>query len=159
MVSTLLPSRMIVIESATAAISFSLWLIMMQVMPWLLNSRISSSRCAESVSFSAAVGSSRISSFTSLLIAFAISTSCCLPTPMLLIWVSGSSCRPTWFINSRAFWRAPTQSIPNRPRTSLPRKMFSAIESSGMSASSWWMITIPACSLERMFANVASLPS
>ncbi len=33
---------------------------------------------------------------------------------------------------------------------SLPMKMFSAIESSGMRASSWWMITMPACSDCRM---------
>ena len=36
---------------------------------------------------------------------------------------------------------------------SLPRKMFSAIDSSGMSASSWWMMTMPACSLSRMLLN------
>jgi len=149
---------MIVIESAIAAISFSLWLIMMQVMPWLLNSRIRSSRCAESFSLSAAVGSSRISSFTSLLIAFAISTNCCLPTPIVLMMVSGSSCRPTRAISSLAFWRVAVQSTPNRPRTSLPRKMFSMIDNSGINASSWWMITMPACSLLRMLAKVAKAP-
>ncbi len=37
--------------------------------------------------------------------------------------------------------------------TSLPRKMFSVIDSSGISASSWWMMTIPACSLARMLLN------
>jgi hypothetical protein len=35
------------------------------------------------------------------------------------------------------------QSMTPREACSLPRKMFSAIESSGMSASSWWMMTIP----------------
>ena len=33
---------------------------------------------------------------------------------------------------------------------SLPRKMFSAIESIGTSASSWWMMTMPTCSLSWM---------
>ena len=46
---------------------------------------------------------------------------------------------------------------PKRPG-SLPRKMFSVIESSGMSASSWWMMTMPARSLERMSLNRTSSP-
>ena len=46
-------------------------------------------RFSLSSSFSAAVGSSRISSLTSLLNALAISTSCCFPTPKSLINVSG----------------------------------------------------------------------
>jgi hypothetical protein len=37
---------------------------------------------------------------------------------------------------------------------SLPRKMFSAIESSGTSASSWWMMTMPAFSLSAMSRNL-----
>src|SRR5699024_11866709 len=42
-----------------------------------------------------AVGSSRMSSRTSFDSAFAISMSCCLPTPSWLIGVTGFSCRPT----------------------------------------------------------------
>ena len=71
------PSRMIVTLSAIASISFSLWLMMIEVMPSSLRFAISSSRCAESSSFRAAVGSSRMSSLTSFESAFAISTSCC----------------------------------------------------------------------------------
>jgi hypothetical protein len=37
--------------------------------------------------------------------------------------------------------------------------MFSAIDSSGISASSWWMMTIPAASLCRMFLNATTFPS
>jgi hypothetical protein len=45
------------------------------------------------------------------------------------------------------------------PRSiSLPRKMFSVIESSGISASSWWMIAMPACSLARMSLNWTTSP-
>ena len=60
-------------------------------MPRPFRPSIRSSRCWESDSFSAAVGSSRMSSFTDLFSAFAISTSCCLPTPISLMGVSGSS--------------------------------------------------------------------
>ena len=101
-VSIVLPSRRIVIESAICSISLSLCEIMIEVTPWSRRSRIRSSRCWESASFSAAVGSSRISSFTSLANALAISTSCCLPTPMSLIRVSGSSFRPTRASSSSA---------------------------------------------------------
>ena len=46
---------------------------------------------------------------------------------------------------------------PPRPRRSLPRKMFSAIDRYGTSASSWWMITIPTCSLSRMLPKCDGL--
>ena len=69
---------------------------------------------------------------------------------MSLIRVSGSSRRPTRASSSVARIRASAQSITPRLGGSLPRKMFSVIESSGISASSWWMITMPACSLARM---------
>ena len=46
-----------------------------------------------------------------------------------------------------------------RLASSLPRKRFSVIESSGMSASSWWMITMPARSESRMVLNSTSSPS
>ena len=39
-----------------------------------------------------------------------------------------------------------------------PRKMFSVIESSGMRASSWWMMTMPLCSLSRMVWKRHSSP-
>ena len=41
---------------------------------------------------------------------------------------------------------------------SLPRKMFSAIESSGTSASSWWMMMMPGFSLSAMIAEALLLP-
>ncbi len=105
--------------------------------------RSRSSRCAESSSLSAAVGSSRMRSLTSFDSALAISTSCCLPTPMSVTTVVGFSRRPTrsrsWPA-SRLVW---FQSIRPRLARSLPRKMFSAIDSYGLSASSWWMMTMP----------------
>ena len=81
-VSIVRPSRRIVTESAIASISLSLCEMITQVMPSSRSPRSRSSRCAESSSLSAAVGSSRMSSLTSLDSALAISTSCCLPTPM-----------------------------------------------------------------------------
>src|SRR3569833_1355027 len=94
-VSTVWPSRMTVVCCAIATISFSLCEIMIEVIPRSRSRRSRSSRCAESVSFSAAVGSSRISSFTSLDSALAISTNCCLPTPSWPTGVVGFSSRPT----------------------------------------------------------------
>ena len=76
-------------------ISLSLCEIMIEVMPRSLSWRSSPSRCAESLSLSAAVGSSRISSRTSFDSALAISTSCCLPTPSWPTGVTGFSSRPT----------------------------------------------------------------
>ncbi len=62
-------------------------------------------------------------------------------------------------MSSAARSRAVSQSMPNVPVVSLPRKMFSAIDSSGgMSASSWWMMTIPARSLDLMSLNRTSSP-
>ncbi len=144
------PSRRMLIESAMAAISFSLCEMITQVMPPSRRPRSSSSRWAESSSFSAAVGSSRISSRTSLDSALAISTSCCLPTPMSATGVTGFSGSPTRSSSSRASWLVRFQSIRPRVARSLPRKMFSAIDSWGQSASSWWMMTIPRCSLSLM---------
>ncbi len=153
------PSRMMVIESEIFSISFSLWLIMMLVMPSAWRPLSRSSRCSLSVSLRAAVGSSRISSLTSLASALAISTSCCLPTPMLRMGVSGLSSRPTMrrYFTARA--RFSCQSITPPLACSLPRNMFSVIVSSGIRASSWWMMTIPACSLSRMLRKRHSWPS
>ena len=64
-------------------------------MPCALNSSRRSSSASLSFSFRLAVGSSRISSFTCLDSALAISTSCCLPTPRSVTSVSGDSLRPT----------------------------------------------------------------
>ena len=72
----------------------------------------------ESVSLSAAVGSSRISSFTSFDSALAISTSCCLPTPSWPTGVTGFSSRPTDASSAAASAFALFQSIsPPRPLT------------------------------------------
>ncbi len=131
------PSRMTVTSSAIARISLSLWLMMIEVMPSSRRLRMSSSMCAESSSLSAAVGSSRISSRTLLESAFAISTSCCLPTPMSAIFVAGGfSSSPTLRSSRAASWFVVFQSIQPRDWRSLPRKMFSAIDRYGLSASS-----------------------
>ena len=153
------PSRMIVMASEICSISLSLWLIMMQVMPRSRRPPRSLSRFWLSPSLSAAVGSSRMSSLTSLASALAISTSCCLPMPMSRMIVSGSSSRPTRSSSSTARLRASSQSMTPRLASSLPMKRFSVIESSGMSASSWWMITMPARSESRMLPNSTSSPS
>ncbi|MNC92745.1 hypothetical protein D3C83_92260 [compost metagenome] len=89
-------------ESAIAITSLSLCEMITQVMPSSRSPRSRSSRWAESSSLSAAVGSSRMSSFTFFDSALAISTSCCLPTPMSEIVVVGFSRRPTRFISSAA---------------------------------------------------------
>ena len=100
-VSTVLPSRITVMRSATFITSFSLWVIRIEEMPCALEvlQQIASS-AFESVSLRLEVGSSRISSFTFLFSALAISTSCCLPVPMLVISVFGCSLRPTFFSRS-----------------------------------------------------------
>ena len=105
-VSMVLPSRRMVIASATRSISLSLWLIMIDVMPLPCSPLSRSSRCWESSSLRAAVGSSRMSSLTSLPSALAISTSCCFPMPRCLTGVSGFSRRPTRASSSMARWLA-----------------------------------------------------
>ena len=152
-VSMDLPSRMMVTASATLRISLSLWLMMMLVTPWPFRCRIRSSRWSESSSFRAAVGSSRISSFTSLDSALAISTSCCLPTLMCWMGVIGFSSRPTRASSLAASRLVLRQSTQPREAISLPRKMFSAMDRYGLSASSWWMITMPRFSLSLMDAK------
>ena len=98
------------------------------MMPCALSWRSRPSRCSESLSFSAAVGSSRISSLTSLDSALAISTSCCLPTPSWPTGVTGRSSRPTRARSAAASALARFQSIRPRRTRSLPRKMFSATD-------------------------------
>ena len=62
---------------------------------------------------------------------------------MLVMSVSGSSLRPDLAQQAAAFLRTAFQSMTPNFACSLPRKMFSAIDSSGTSASSWWMMTMP----------------
>ena len=157
--SMLRPSRSTVIESATPSTSFSLCEMMMQVIPWALNSRIRSSSLRLSSSFSAAVGSSMISRRTFLDSALAISTSCCLPTPMSAIRVDGFSFSPTRASSPREWLSVSFQLTTPARACSLPRKMFSAIDRYGISASSWWMITTPRSSLERMSLKLHGSPS
>ncbi|MCY1498365.1 hypothetical protein D9M68_323490 [compost metagenome] len=102
-VSTVAPSRSTVIESATLAISLSLCEMRIDAMPWRFSSSSSASSASLSFSFRLAVGSSRISSFTSFASALAISTSCCLPTPRSVTSVVGGSFRPTLASSSRVF--------------------------------------------------------
>ena len=116
-----LPSRMMVTASATLRISLSLWLMMMLVTPCPFRWRIRSSRWPESSSLSAAVGSSRISSLTSLESALAISTSCCLPTLMCWTGVTGFSLRPTRASSLLASRLVLRQSTQPRLACSLPR--------------------------------------
>ncbi len=153
------PSRMIVTESATRRISFSLCEMMIEVMPCSFSWRIRSRSLPLSSSLSAAVGSSRMSSFTFFDSALAISTSCCLPTPMSATRVSGCSSSPTRRSSSVACLSVSFQSIRPRLACSLPRKMFSAMERYGTSASSWWMMTMPCCSLARMSRKRQVSPS
>ncbi|CAM5592942.1 hypothetical protein SALBM217S_07078 [Streptomyces griseoloalbus] len=158
-VSMVRPSRRMVTESATRRISFSLCEMMIEVMPCFFSSRIRSRSLPLSSSFSAAVGSSRISSFTFFDSAFAISTSCCLPTPMSATRVSGWSSSPTRRSTSVACLSVSFQLMNPRVACSLPRKMFSARERYGTSASSWWMMTMPRCSLARMSLKRQTSPS
>jgi len=92
-VSITAPSRRTVIRSAIFSTSFSLWEMMMDVIPSDLRSRSSVRSRPLSSSFSAAVGSSRMSSRTCLERALAISTSCCLPTPRSFVRADGFSFR------------------------------------------------------------------
>ncbi len=94
-VETTSPSRITVIVSATRLTSFSLCEMRIEEMPFALNSRRRSRSAAESASFSEEVGSSRMRSFTSFASAFAISTSCCLPSPRSPTKVRGLSFSPT----------------------------------------------------------------
>ena len=152
------PSRRTVIVSATDSTSLSLCEIRTHAMPLERNSRRSWSRACESFSLSDDVGSSRISSSTSLDSAFAISTSCCLPTPRWEIFVSGVSSRPTFLSSSIALACDLLQLMTPRVACSLARKMFSVIDRCGTSASSWWMMTMPLCSLSRMLWKRHSSP-
>ena len=159
MVETVVPSRITVTVSATRRTSFSLWLMMICVTPCALSSNIRSSSAWLSDSDKAAVGSSRIKRRTSLDRAFAISTSCCLPTPSLSTSVLGDSVNPTFFSRSTVRRSVSRQlMIPPRAR-SLPRNRFSAIESRGTKASSWWMIIIPRASESDIPENSAKVPS
>ncbi len=87
---------------------------------------------------------------------FAISTSCCLPTPMSAILVAGLSLSPTRARSFAASTLVAFQSMKPPLDISLPRKMFSAMERKGLSASSWWMITTPDFSLSRMLENLTT---
>ncbi|CAM5629559.1 hypothetical protein SRIMM317S_04365 [Streptomyces rimosus subsp. rimosus] len=114
-VSTVRPSRSTVTLSATRRISPSLCEISTQATPWSRSRHTRSSRWSLSASLSAAVGSSRISSRTSLASALAISTNCCLPTPRSATRVRGSSARPT-----RASSADACRSVSYRPMTRAP---------------------------------------
>ena len=153
------PSRITVTASETAAISLSLWEIMIDVIPRPLRPFISRSRFSESSSFSADVGSSRISSLTFFDSAFAISTSCCWPTPRYLIRHVRVDVEA--HASEQVAAAAPSFAPVDEPPAtiSLPRKMFSVTESSGMRASSWWMMTMPALSEDLMSLNAISSPS
>ncbi len=81
---------------------------------------------------------------------FAISTSCCLPTPSSSTRVAGFSSSPTRLSSLTASRFVLFQSMTPPRDISLPRKMFSAMERKGLSASSWWMMTTPSRSLSLM---------
>ena len=94
-VSITMPSRSTVMRSATVSTSFILCEMMIEAIPSAFNSIKSFSSRSESLSLRLDVGSSRISNFTFLFSAFAISTSCCLPVPRWVMSVLGCSLRPT----------------------------------------------------------------
>ena len=151
-----------VTESATGRISFSLCEMMMRGDALASQARrMRSRRLPLSSSLSAAVGSSRMSSFTFFDSALAISTSCCLPTPMSATRVCrvaraappaaaaraacGGGLVPA---DDAAAWRARCRGRCSRRWTAT-----------ATSASSWWMITMPAASLARMSLNWRGSPS
>ncbi len=136
MVSTVRPSRSTVMRSATFETSFSLCEMRMEEMPCARNSSSRSSSAALSFSERLAVGSSRMSRRTFFDSALAISTSCCLPTPMSVTRVSGSSSRPTLASSSRVRRCTAPRSMTPKRAGGLAMKMFSAIDISGISASS-----------------------
>ena len=78
---------------------------------------------------------------------------------MSMMRVSGFSGRPT---RSRSFLASALvrfQSTTPPEARSLPMKMFSAIDRKGLSASSWWMITMPSASESLIVRYRHSLPS
>lgn len=109
----------------------------MHDMPCRLSPSSNSNRASLSVSFKLAVGSSRISSLISFDSAFAISMSCCLSTPRFVIRVLGDSCKPIFFKIARVFKNEVDQSITPKRDGSLPRKMFSVMDSRGTRANFW----------------------
>ena len=129
-------------------------------MPCSFNPNIRSSKCLLSSSFKAAVGSSRIRRSTFFASALAISINCCFPTPKALIGkLTFSFSNPTFARTSSAFFLVTAQSTtPFTEVCSLPRKIFSATDRSGLSASSWWIITIPFRSLSLMLWNLQISP-
>ena len=77
-----------------------------------------------------------MSSFTFFDSALAISTSCCCPTPRFLMGVEGFTASPTRLSRSMVSLRDVSQSIRPCLTTSLPMKIFSVIDSSGIVVSS-----------------------
>ena len=90
--------------------------------------------------------------------ALAISTSCCLPTPMSVTSVVGALAQADLAQQRLGAGEGllPVDDAAARA-ISLPRKMFSAIDSSGTSASSWWMMMMPSSSLSAMSRKRARL--
>ncbi len=141
-------------------ISLSLWVMMMEVSTSFLNSISRSSSILASSSLREEVGSSKMSSFTFLEKALAISTSCCLPVPISLTRVWADSFSPTWRMWRSASLKVLSQSMyPMEFLISLPRNIFSTMDSRGIRASSWWMMTMPWASLSFWVLNWHSLPS
>ncbi len=75
---------------------------------------------------------------------------------MSAILVAGLSLSPTRARSFAASTLVAFQSMKPPLDISLPRKMFSARERKGLSASSWWMITTPDFSLSRMLENLTT---
>ena len=87
------------------------------------------------------------------------STSCCLPVPISLIRVWADSWRPTWAMcfSASLYVFIPVDGSSFYFLISFPRNMFSPMESSGINASSWWIITIPFASLSLSFFKTYTL--
>jgi hypothetical protein len=120
---------------------------MMQVMPLAFSSRSRFSRCWESSSLRAAVGSSRMSSLTLLGERLGDLDQLLLADAQLRDRGERAAPQPDPCQQVACLAVGLAQSIRPRVTFSLPRKMFSAMERCGISASSWWMMTIPLASL------------
>jgi hypothetical protein len=137
---TVRPRRITVIRSAMALTSRSLCVMKTIDLPVSASPRMTVSSSSVSCGVSTAVGSSRMSSSTSRVSAFTISTRCCAPTGRFSTSASGSTGSPyrreTSMTSRRARLRS---SAPSRPPRvfSAPSAMFSATVKTGTSMKCW----------------------
>ena len=89
-----LPSRMTMTRSATAMTSWSLWVMMMMLLPIWASLRMVASSSSTSWGVSTAEGSSKMMMSASWYRTFRISTRCCNPTGQSFTSRRGSMWRP-----------------------------------------------------------------